>query len=1050
MNEQIAFNRFTDVLNVDSINSTSADFLSTHVPFSKIMITNNLIGSSLVERISEYEVYSKYFKNSEMQDRHQLIVVDGSSGSGKSHFIRWVEAKLAAEDDEDNVVLMIRRSDNTLKGTIKQFLDIDEVKNIQNKDVYERLVKANQNVSEQKFKIEILNKFIVEISDELSRDNDSISLLKRGNKKKLKALLSSFDFEERMLMPGGPIDRIYSKIVYSNNESKEDVLALFEANDFILDIDFNTKLKKNASPPAINMADKLLPQADGSFKDENCTPYVLVQYMNSKVETVIKACAGLESGDFQQIFKEIRQELFRKGKNLILLIEDITSCTGINRDLLDALIINHTGEYAKDNMCRLLSVIGTTTEYFREFRDNYLNRITTMITIEDGAIGHNTDDLIQFVAKYLNVISLPSDVIDKWYNDGAFETEYPIHEEKTRKNWDYYSYHGKKISLYPFTMRAIINLYNGLDVHKTPRHIIRMIIEPAVDGVIKDKNSFPKFLFSRKPKLSEGTDDRIRSTIANMSLTQEERKILTERVFAMMSYWGDGTLDTNKRGFIGSVRHDIFLEFNLSNFAEKIVGKSLSTDDAVIQEENLISHQTEESISTPISDVVYDEPVVNRNFENFKKILSDWHYEKKNFTKVFEVRDELNKFISATIAWQREGVPLISVQMVENSSYEWVEIERQDKKQGKGLVVIEDNDETYQLLLAIGKSVYLGKKSWDFDGAASSLRIVTKWLQKKKGIFVNIAKGFEETRRYPDYVQCSIIAEIYRSLLNGDMQASRAIDIKPEILLRTEVSRNKSDMNGHSAEWRDIINNIIYIDGASERNIETVHKYFNLIQGNVKNSKKIIINYNLLEVVFKDIRSEKFYIDIDKVEKDIKITGRNNAIEYLRKILSRIERVAETECNEGRKLYERALKYFGYADGTEIETADIKDLLNEIIEFYNDTENYGVNITLRTSEAKELRDRGAELAKAFMIVSDDYTQVNVLHKLFVFSKNPIKVIKQFIDFVRNVDGDREYVVSQMKSEKDKLTRSGNWSDDVDPRFEKAKSEFYNLLELMEE
>ena len=50
-------------------------------------------------------------------------------------------------------------------------------------------------------------------------------------------------------------------------------------------------------------------------------------------------------------------------------------------------------------MCRLVSVIGTTTEYFKEFRSNYLDRITTVATIEDGSIGNNHDDLIQFVAK---------------------------------------------------------------------------------------------------------------------------------------------------------------------------------------------------------------------------------------------------------------------------------------------------------------------------------------------------------------------------------------------------------------------------------------------------------------------------------------------------------------------------------------------------------------------------------------------------------------------------------------------------------------------------
>ena len=238
MNKQIALKRLKDVLNVDSINSTQADFLSTHVPFRKITVTNDLSGTPVSDYISEDEVFDKYFNNSEMLNEHQLIVVDGSSGSGKSHFIRWIEAKLSVLDFQNDVVLMIRRSDNTLKGTIKQFLNIEEVKNIKNKDIYERLVRANQNVSEQKFKYEIYHKFLVEIAD----DNESI--LSSSDQKNFRELLSSSEFEERMLMAGGPIERIYSKIVDSNTSNDEDVVALFEIEDFTLDYDFNIKLKK--------------------------------------------------------------------------------------------------------------------------------------------------------------------------------------------------------------------------------------------------------------------------------------------------------------------------------------------------------------------------------------------------------------------------------------------------------------------------------------------------------------------------------------------------------------------------------------------------------------------------------------------------------------------------------------------------------------------------------------------------------------------------------------------------------------------------------------
>lgn len=1042
MNKQNVLNRLSDVLNVDSINSSQADFLSTHVPFRKITVTNDLSGTPISEHISEEEIFNKYFADSSKNDQHELIVVDGSSGSGKSHFIRWIEAKLSAEETKNDVVLMIRRSDNTLKGTIKQFLNIEEVKNIRNKDIYERLVKANQNVSEQKFKIEIYHKFLVEIAD----DNESI--LSSSDRKNFRELLSSSEFEERMLMAGGPIERIYSKIVDSNTESEEDVLALFDVEDFTLDYDFNMKLKSNASKKAVKMANKLLPEDDGSFPDEDCNPQKLVEYMNSKVEPVIKACAGLEPGDFQQIFKEIRQELYLQGKNLILLIEDITSCTGINRDLLDALIVKHTGENAKDKMCRLKSVIGTTSEYFREFRSNYIDRITTLVTIEDGSIGNVADDLIQFVAKYLNVMSLSAEQIDQWYQDGALDSEYPVHEESEVKSWDSYTYLGKKISLYPFTKKAIINLYNGIDVHKTPRYIIRKIIEPAVDSIVQDKNMFPKFLLSKKPNLKFDIIDRVKSIVVNMQLSEDEKDILTKKAFAILGYWGDGTLDISKKGYIGGIHVAIFKEFGLASFAEKIVGNSIVTAEKFEDEDDSKRVETSNTNSVlTASPTVETQPIVNKAFDDFTKILSEWHYDKKSFTKAYPVRDEISKFVFANISWQQEGVPLISVQKVEDSSYDLVEIERQDKKVGKGLVFLEDTDETYQLLLAIGKSYYLGKKSWDFEGAASSIRVATSWLERNKKIFVNVVKAYDDTKKYPDYLKCSIIAEVYRGLLNGDYQVNKISDLKTELLLQGNSAREQQSMVGHSKDWADLVD-FMYSGNTAETNVDTIQRYFNLIQGNDKNAKRKYINYNQLDTIFKELKANKFDISIDKIESDV-INSRNESRDYLKKILSRVERVVESESLEGKRLYDKALYYFGFPDNTEFETEDIKDLLNEVIEFYKDTETYGVNIPLRTKAAISLKNRSTEIVKALGIVSKDKSEMSTLEKIMVLAYNPMKIIKEFLDFLELVDADNSSVYKQMNLAKEALTRSGNWSDDVDPRFEENKAEFDELMKVVE-
>ena len=413
----IAQKRLREVLMIDSINTSQPDFLATHVPFRTIKVIRGLKNETGAETISEDSIYSRYFDAIEMRDKHQFIVVEGSSGSGKSHFIRWIHAKLSSSENNTDVVMLIRRSDNTLKGTIKQLLEIPEIQNIKNRDAYERLVKANQAISEQKFKDSIYQSFLVEI-----KNDEQESDLTNVQKKNLIALLSNSLFEERMMKAGGPIDRIFHKVASTSGISTQD--ALFFENDFILNTDFGEELNYiGADRKAIKMANSLIPDESG-----DSMAAIVCSYLNSLVENVIQSCAGIEPGDFQQIFKEIRQELYRQGKRLTLLIEDITSFTGINQALLNALITEHTGLNEADHLCRLLSVIGTTTQYYEEFRSNYKDRITMQITIEDGTIGNNDDDLYQFVAKYLNAMSLEYADIKTWYEAGALDTEYPVHE----------------------------------------------------------------------------------------------------------------------------------------------------------------------------------------------------------------------------------------------------------------------------------------------------------------------------------------------------------------------------------------------------------------------------------------------------------------------------------------------------------------------------------------------------------------------------------------------------------------------------------------------
>ena len=79
----------------------------------------------------------------------------------------------------------------------------------------------------------------------------------------------------------------------------------------------------------------------------------------------------------------------------------------------------------------------------------------------------------------------------------------------------------------------------------------------------------------------------------------------------------------------------------------------------------------------------------------------------------------------------------------------------------------------------------------------------------------------------------------------------------------------------------------------------------------------------------------------------------------------------------------------------------------------------------------------------------DLSEKSLLEIIILYSQNPMKIVKQFINLLEAVNADRENVYLEMQKEKEALTRSGNWSDNADPRFKYEKDSFDELLKLME-
>ena len=145
----------------------------------------------------------------------------------------------------------------------------------------------------------IYHQFIVEIEDDSGEDIDYIN---NADRKRIAPLLNNELFKARMMADDGPIARIYSKVAESRVQDNRDVVPEFLPEDFQVDIAFCDKVQYDGGDKkAVRLLEKLYMEPEVAD--------AVAKYLNSKVDTVIQSCAGLEPGDFEQVFKEIRKEL---------------------------------------------------------------------------------------------------------------------------------------------------------------------------------------------------------------------------------------------------------------------------------------------------------------------------------------------------------------------------------------------------------------------------------------------------------------------------------------------------------------------------------------------------------------------------------------------------------------------------------------------------------------------------------------------------------------------------------------------------------------------
>lgn len=760
-------------------------FMATHVPFHDLEFVEfgetESFAASSNSHLTEEDIYEKYIVNK--ANKHQMLIVRGTNGTGKSHLICWLYNRLMADrdhyDDTREKVIFLRRLDNTIRGAMQQMLDEGLVQEAELKEKFRRFCEAAQSQDEQEFKITIYNSYAMRVATDTSGQ-----VYKPIMCRNISSFLHDSRVQEYMMREGGPIDRCYKRITSGADRTGE-ADTIFRKEDFAFPSDVAKSIKKESAEEVRGFyIDELRGDSDAIAK--------LVAYLNKYTSAVMQSCANISSENARDLFVNLRKSLYAQGKNLTLFIEDFTSLSIVESELLTALVVENGGKYS--DLCRVSSVIGITDGYYDSFRDNFKNRVTKQIIVNEQAF---SDDrfVLEMAARYLNAIYCAPEQIKSWYEDGAYQDELPDSGFKPEFIWDCVNVQGRELTLYPFNRRSIIDLYNRLK-NRTPRYfleyVIRYFFSKFADGMeYGDGWEFPVL-----PSYIRSTsmDVVYANSVEKSSLSEKDQ----QRLKVLLATWGDKTSQAID-GNVGGVPYLFIQQIGLGAF--KGIGGQESGGTSAVQRASESGGESGAESSARTA-----QPAVKSKEEvTFEKRIGDielWYEDKKQLAYSSDFNNWVRDFVVQGIPWQDEEIPgAFVVERYNDRNFVFIEGAVTDNRQDKSVVSLKRDPETRDILTALAYFVYY--RHWEFKHAAYYQMKMVSWLKKNADVFKERVVGrCWGAGEQPIITWCLAVEYIQRLIMGeeiGELDKNKLL----QILIKGEPMGQ--GLEHRNAVWSDTI-----------------------------------------------------------------------------------------------------------------------------------------------------------------------------------------------------------------------------------------------------
>ena len=687
------------------VNTQSVDyFLAAHSPFRYITNFRNP-GNELNEEAVFEDIFS--------EGRGEVLAgVKGEPGTGKSHLVHWLKLRTdfavqSGEKGFGNVVrVLVERKNGSLKDALSQIV---EQLGSDFEDQLARVKGAIEKLSAETARATLLAKLALEVGYHWQERGRVLP----NSLRHLGQALQSKGVGRWLMRKGGTIDRVIGRLTEVSTVEERETFPLFEA----VDLEPKTQFLS---------ADENAQQVRAFFDDMEMEPEVreeALKVLNTALRDAVRELTGLSGSTLQDVFIEIRRKLGKK-KVLTLFIEDV-SVTGLDRDVLTAL-----EPQSRNDLCRLVAVVGITSNAFGRLEQAQRDRVTPAFEIGAEMTlrwSGDEEEVAKFTARYLNAVRFNDKEI-KNLAKSRFGRDVPSSKcTDCGVRVDCHKIFGSvkladdvEIGMFPFTKRAPQALLSKLKVGADTTGVARSqrgLLENVLGPILRDSRTaleekeFPRIAAIPLHAVPMPSWESLENSYLGGALWDEGNK---RRLRMLADFWvTPGTADQ-----LAAELAPLIKPFRFPPFAK--APKKLEPK----------AGQTEKKSDSPPPP-----PEANATLTKLLTSLQEWS-RGSQLQRDTQFRELLSDMISRSILWEDErSVPYIPQEFklrVANAAFPKIQGQTANPANQPYFLDLPRGEETRSVLSALAQFKHRGGSSWNFPSGELHKRTISRWLRKNR------------------------------------------------------------------------------------------------------------------------------------------------------------------------------------------------------------------------------------------------------------------------------------------------------------------------------